>query len=565
MRKWIPSKLAGPTLIRPKGKIHQQLSLAVAQKANRIWVVNIGDIKPMEVPLTYLMALAWDINSTSAATIPQFLKTFAAREFGWGYATEVARLLYEHDRFVALRRHEHIEPETFSVVNYSEAQNIVMAFSKLAEEAEKVHDKLPKELQPAFFQLVLHPIKASFIYTNLRVCQALNSLYGAQRRNTTNRLAERVLHLFDEDYNLSEQYHNMLGGKWNHIMRQPHYGYGDTWHAPSRDLVTGLSYVQLRQDSNPIVGQMGIAVEGSAGVRPGRTNEESDRTHPSRNDLLAGLTLPPMDRYGPLKRSFEIFARGGREIHWSAATQCPWVFLSQTAGILPYRGDDQRIDISVDWERVPESFEEDVLIYIRSTDGDYEQVHLLVTGRKILDSDFRGFVETDGHISMHAVHFNADPGMTSPLEIFYEHLPFIGRTNDGGVQIKVYDPVETPYLYYNTYCFSPVPEVTVILYFTTVLDTNPSRPATYEVGFGDDGPRKFLLLDREDGSDLPKGWAEAAQDCVWTRKHSFKSGGLGAHTLLYRVNGVGIVLEKIVLDFGGVRESYLGPPESMRV
>ena len=210
----------------------QQLKSAVDRQATQIWVFNVGDIKPMEAPLTYILSLAWDINCTSPETVPCFYQAYAEREFGSKFGQEIATLLLGHDSLVALRRHEHIEPDTFSILNYREAEIVVAKWASLEEKARKIDQQLPKETKPAFFQLVLHPIRASYICTKLRVSQALNVMYGLQRRNSTNKIAGRVLELFAADYNLSEEYHSMLGGKWNHIMRQPHYGYGDTWHAP---------------------------------------------------------------------------------------------------------------------------------------------------------------------------------------------------------------------------------------------------------------------------------------------------------------------------------------------
>jgi hypothetical protein len=553
-----------------KGKLHHQLKAAAERKASQIWVVNVGDIKPMEFPLTYLMSLAWNVNCTSPRTVPQFYQAFAEREFGSKLGKEIANLLLGHDRLVALRRHEHIEPDTFSILNYKEAESIVSRWSILENSATNLSQQLPEYARSAFFQLVLHPIKASHICTKLRVSQALNVLYGLQRRNSTNRMARQVLELFDKDFELSEEYHAMLGGKWNHIMRQPHYGYGDTWHAPSRDLITGLSYVQTRQDSNPIVGQMGVAVEGSQGIRPGRTNEESDRTHPSRKDLVPGLTLPPFDRYAVSNPYFEVFTRGSTDIHWSAYASESFVTLSTSSGVLNHEGDDQRIEISLSWDAVPTHFEDTVLIHIRSTAGDYEQVHLPISGRKVSENCL-GFVESDGHVSIHAVNFTQlDPAMTQPDE-FYIHHPFLGRTPGGGMALKAQpaSSLSQPGLQYDIYAFSKAKNITINLYFTTCLDTDPSRPHKYSLAFDDIRLQHIRLLESSTtapgSGELPDGWADAAQDCVWVRKHSFTNGGPGMHSVRLWLESVDLVVEKIVVDFGGVRKSYLGPPESMRV
>ncbi|KAG8157879.1 hypothetical protein KVR01_012151 [Diaporthe batatas] len=301
--KWINSNSLG--------KIWHQLQEAHRRGARQIWVFNVGDIKPYELPLTFALSLAWDVDSVKPDGIPDFLAGHAARQFGPALSHDIAKVWHGYDTLVALRRHEHIEPTTFSCLHYSEAETIYMQWKSLLDLAESVYNRATDEQKPAMFQLVLHPVKASAIYVRLQISLARNQLFARQRRTSANLVAKQVLELFDEDFDLSEEYHALLGGKWNNIASQPHYGFtSDTWHAPSRDMVTGLSYVQTRQRSNPIVGNIGVMVEGHEGVRPGLTNENSDLTHPSRGDLVPGLTLGPMSRYGPESRWFELFTRG---------------------------------------------------------------------------------------------------------------------------------------------------------------------------------------------------------------------------------------------------------------
>ncbi|KAJ0331486.1 hypothetical protein COL922a_011863 [Colletotrichum nupharicola] len=319
------------------------------------------------------MALAWDIKSIEAQNFVKFYTSMAESNFGSDLATEIADVWHRYDRLAALRRHEHIEPTTFSLLHDGEAESVVKRWDSLLDSAQATHDRAPEHQKAAIFETVLHPVKASQIFTKLQVTLGRNQLYARQRRNTANKLAREVLDLFDDDYTLSEEFHSLLGGKWNQIMGQTHYGFGDTWHAPSRDMISGLCYVQRRQNSNPIVGQMGVAVEGHAGVRPGRTNEESDRTHPSRRDLVPGVTLGPMSRYGSSKRWFDIFTRGNQVIHWIASSPVPWVQLSTTEGTLAPDGDDVRIWIAIEWEKVPDDFDQEVLIDIQSQEGDFEQ------------------------------------------------------------------------------------------------------------------------------------------------------------------------------------------------
>lgn len=191
----------------------------------------------MEASSSFALSLAWNINSVDHSAIPSYFSTYALREFGPDHAQQIADVLAGHDRLVGLRRHEHIDTDTFSVVHNREAESIVQRWKALESQALKIFQAVPDAQKAAAYQLVLHPVKASRICTELRVTQALNQLYGLQRRNTTNVLAQRVLDLFQEDYDLEDEYHGnpWFGDKWNHIMCQPRYGYDPTtWHAPTR-------------------------------------------------------------------------------------------------------------------------------------------------------------------------------------------------------------------------------------------------------------------------------------------------------------------------------------------
>lgn len=503
------------------------------------------------------MALAWDIGSIKADNFTHFFATMAEREFGAELSTEVGVAMHEHDRLVSLRKHEHIETDTFSLLHYSEAEHVLGRWKALLDAAEDIHKRAPETHRPSVFQLVLSPIKSSYIFIALQIALGRNQLYARQRRNFANTLAQQVLDLFEADFSLSEDYHALLNGKWNHIMMQPHYGFGDTWHAPSRDMISGLCYVQRRQNSNPIAGQMGIAVEGHEGVRPGRCNEESDRTHPSRRDLVPGLTLGNMTHYGPESRWFDVYTRGSPSIHWTATAPCSWIKLSAASGTLIPGQEDARVEITIEWGQVPADFNEKVLIDIRSTEGDFEQVHLPILGRQVPET-FSGFVEADGYISIPASSCNFAPS--------YRFLPEVGRSSTGSLALNPSSGHALCHLTYDTYFFTKSPTFEVLLYFNMTLDIDPSNPMTYDILVDDKLQTHRLVHESKKDGELPEGWAEAVQDCVWVKKHMFLGDKFepGTHTIQVKLKHSNLLLEKLVVDLGGVKESYLGPPPSFR-
>ncbi|KAL4929425.1 uncharacterized protein BDV17DRAFT_298217 [Aspergillus undulatus] len=540
-------------------KVWQQLEHAYHRGADQVWVFNVGDLKPLEIPLTFVLTLAWNINALSMDQLPSFFHTFFDRTLGLGETKtkQCSELLLKYDRLIALRKHEHIEANTFSLLYYAEASNILTQWKSLFEHATELQRQIPPDTNPSYFQLILHPIKASYIYSALRITQAKNQLYGSQRRNTTNTTAHEVLQLFDEDFALSEEYHSLLGGKWNHIMRQPHYGYTETWHAPSRDLISGLSFVQVRQNSNPIVGYIGVAVEGHPGVRPGLTNEESDRTHPSRRDLVPGVTLPPLERFGSQTRSFEIFCRGGRDGSWWVESPYAWLTVSPSSGTIEAKGGDKTVRVSADWEHIPDGFDNEVLLNLTSSLGDFEQIHVPLRNR-VPPAGSEGFVEADGHVSIDATSVRGRLGDA------YRILPYLGRVPTGAVALELDTPAEhSAFLQYPFITFTSTSSAFLLLEFTLALDTDATRRITYNVQL-DSGPvtTHRLVPSPSSPGRLPEGWKESVMDCVWKRRHHVDLSTTGQHCLKIRLGGQNCVLEKIVIDLGGVRESYLGPPES---
>lgn len=517
---------------------------------------NVGDIKPLEIPLTFAMEMAWNIDSVRADSILQFLTTLASRSFGPDSSLDIAYSWHAYDRLVSLRKHEHIEPDIFSCLHYNEADDIVTRWRTLESTVDELYRRVSDDQKASFWELVVHPVKASSIFTQLRVVQARNQLYARQRRNTANKLLRQALDLFDADFKLSQEFHSLLDGKWNHIMCQPHMGYGDIWHAPSRDAIFGLAYVQRGQNSNLIVGQMGVAVEGHEGVRAGRINEESERTHPSQRDLVPGLTLGPMSRYGPVKRWFDIFTRGTPTIHWTASVSYLWIHLSAKEGTLHPDGDDIRVWITIDWDQVPVDFNSEVLISVASKEGDFETVHLPVHGHE-LSSHSNLFIEADGCVSIPA----SGLGVPSP----YQHHPDLGRCSEGSVTINgtALQEGPAPFLEYPFHIFTATFSSTITMYFNMTLDIDPADPMLYDLGI-DNQPieRHGLVLESKERKKLPaEGWLEAVMDCVWKRDH-VASLDTGAHTIRVRLNHSNILLEKIVVDLGGVKQSYLGPPGS---
>src|SRR5690606_8382019 len=139
------------------------------------------------------------------------------KQFGKEYAKEIGEMLEQYTQFTSRRKPELLSPETYSITNYNEAEYLLKEYKKLVEKAEEINNKIPEEYRDAYFQIVLFPVKASANLHELYIATAKNRLYTRQQRATTNMYAEKVRNLFQKDIDLTEEYHQLGDGKWNHM------------------------------------------------------------------------------------------------------------------------------------------------------------------------------------------------------------------------------------------------------------------------------------------------------------------------------------------------------------
>ena len=128
-----------------------------------------------------------------------------------------------------MRKFELVEPQSYSVLNYEEADKLLAQWHEIAEQAQAIYDALPEAQQGAYFETVLHPVLAGGNHVEIQVNGAKNEIHSGQARTSANRVFQRVLDGMKTDHNLTNRYHALFNGKWKHIMDQTHLGYQGYW------------------------------------------------------------------------------------------------------------------------------------------------------------------------------------------------------------------------------------------------------------------------------------------------------------------------------------------------
>lgn len=211
-------------------RVWEQLNLTYRHGVDKLWVVNVGDLKPMEYPIQFYFDMAWNPDAFQADNLSNHSLEFCKSVFGEKYAEEAARLLRTYTKFNHRVTPEQLSERTYSM-NYGEWERVVGEYNQLVLDVEALEKQMPKEKQDALFQLLGYPIKACSNLYDMYYAVAKNKQFAKKKDALANAWADRVEDCFKKDAELAKQYHEMKGGKWNHMMDQIHIGY-KSWGAP---------------------------------------------------------------------------------------------------------------------------------------------------------------------------------------------------------------------------------------------------------------------------------------------------------------------------------------------
>lgn len=199
-------------------KTAEQMQLAYSHGADRIWIVNVGDLKPLELPISHFFDMAYDADQWGVDSVDDWLEAWATREFGSDLAADIADILTRYGMYAGRRKFELIEPFVYSVINYNEGDAVLQQWADLAADAQAVYDKLDEDKKAAFFEMILHPVLGGQIVHKVNIGAEKNAVYANQHRNAANDAATQVLADFNSDGNLTARWDALLDGKWERMM-----------------------------------------------------------------------------------------------------------------------------------------------------------------------------------------------------------------------------------------------------------------------------------------------------------------------------------------------------------
>ncbi|MEX0720477.1 MAG: glycosyl hydrolase 115 family protein [Balneolaceae bacterium] len=518
-------------------RIWEQMNLTYQHGVEKMWLVNVGDLKPMEYPISFFLNFAWAPDSMTIDKMNDYPQKWAKNQFGNQYAGKIGEILTTYTQYNSRRKPELLSPETYSLFNFNEAGRVVEDYNQLVKKAEGINNQIPEEYKDAYYQLVLFPVTASANLNELYVTTAKNRWYAEQGRAKTNEMADKVESLFKKDAELTGYYNTrMSDGKWNHMMDQTHIGY-TYWQQPEENAMPEVKTIEL-----PETAEMGVAIEGSESWWPDSQEE---------------AVLPQFDSFNKQTRFIEIFNRGQESFDFTIETDANWLTFSETEGDIDQQ---KRIKVNVNWEQLPEGNHRGSII-IEGTNGSSVEVLVEVFNPASSQKEnIKGFVEANGYVSMEAEHFTKSVKSDSAEWL---KIPQLGKTLSAMTPMPVTAEnitpgfEDSPRLEYAMHLINSG-EVRVKVYLSPTLDYYMNHEGLkYGVSFNDEEPQIINIHENYN-------WDDLVANNINIKESTHTIENPGQHVLKIWMVDPGVVIQKIVVETEDSKESYLGPPESFK-
>lgn len=543
----------------PPSLMYEELRKAYDTTADRLWLVNCGDLKGSEMQVSLFLDMAWDIGRFTADNVVSYPARWLAGIFGEAYYDRLEAMTREHLRLAFPRKPEYmgwgyhwnrfdhnceqLTDTDFSFTNYDEAPRRLEAYRKLGARAEALLHEIGDEARPAFYQLVYYPLRGAELMNRMTLGGQRNRWYARQGRAATNAVRDEVQRCYDSLQVITRGYNSLLGGKWNHMMsmRQNYDGvsaYFNLPHLATHD-AAGAPRLALQ-----------VAGEDVTGAR-------------------AFHALPAFDNY--LRRTYpvEIYNRGGGTLAWTAHASEPWVVLSKSAG---KTADEERITVGIDWEKAPSGNAVPAQIVFRAGEQSEKVLVSLFNPTAPSRAELRGiYVENNGCVSIpaagcHRVRENDRIKITVVEDLGIEGPAL--QLGDPTAPLQIFRSRDVPCAEYDFYAF----DAGSVDVYTYVLPTFPLHAdRDFRIGENTNTDTKYSVQIDDGALATPSSshveyaqvWFESVLRNCAVNKSTLHIDKPGRHTLRIRVGDPGIVLQKIVLDFGGMKRSYLGPQSTL--
>lgn len=512
--------------------IREEMMKAFDAGAHRLWVLNVGDIKPLEYNMQFFFDMAY--NATlfkNSEHTKKHLQQWHEGIFGKAHAATIAKTLWEYYDLAFERKPEFMgwsqtEPTTktnFTTYNHfyfgDEAQRRINRYNALQKTVSTLRNNIKGAEADAFYQLVYYPVVCASLMNKKFLYRDKAFVYAKQNRISAFSYAALSKAVYDSIATETTFFNETLSkGKWKGIMSMK-----------PRDLPVFQS---------PEVAPISLQKAGNWDVVP----EGYDTIQTEKK--LPGFTAGLVQQY-----FIDVFLSDLVTVFWNAKPSADWIVLSQQTGTLTPAQNSVRLWVKVDWKKLPNTGKTNGTIEFS---GDGKKILLPVEAFRPEQAEFsnyRGFIENNGYVSIHAQHFankSNDWAMTQGAAHTGTSLTATVTAIPDTANIA-----KNAYVAYEFYSFSNTPPK-VIVYTLPTHPLNKNFSMRYGLSI-DDGPIKIIDFKTVGRSEE---WKQNVLRNSAIKTATFPALAAGRHTLKIFAIDPGVVLDRIVIDLGSRYKSY---------
>lgn len=531
----------------------EQLTMAYEYGIRSMWVVNVGDIKGNEYPLSFFMNLAYDYDTwgiSNRNSVAEFTKQWIAQQFPAGSAIQhkqIHRIIDSYMKLTSQRLPESLNEEVYQC-EFHEIEHMKEEIKAVEEAAVFLHDNLPVEMLPAYESMIYYPVMASLNIIELNLVAGNNAELGRRGVLAANDEAVRLGELIALDQHYVKQFHTILNGKWKHMMDSAHTGFrnwdDNDWTYPQAKTVFPIPK-----------GKITVSFRGNNAYHLGA--HWQDKVPLYNEEMLR----PDCDRI-----YLDIDSRGGVDFQYTIRCGEPWVSLSLTGGKSCLQNQSRTtLVIACDKDKLNGIQEAVIRLDFEFDDGEktWSEVEVKAAGNYSYPYE-NVFIENEGYICMEAQHYNTKKDVDGKG---WKEVSRLGRTSDAiksfPVTVNWEREKERPYVEYS---FAAMHEGDYLLRFYTAPRNPMVKGGTVR------GAYNVNNCDLQWFDAVESGYFAEWQNETWSygvtnhirlieEKVMLKKG---VNTLRFFAADPNIILEKIVLYRMDkpMRNTYLAPPES---
>ncbi|MDI3320856.1 glycosyl hydrolase 115 family protein [Pinibacter soli] len=209
----------------------EQLQLTYSYGVDKVWILNVGDLKPNEYPMDFFLKMAWDPTMFTADNLDAYAQDFCTQQFGEAQAKEAAEIISTYCKYNGRVTAEMLNQKTYNLQS-GEFEAVRNAYLALETNALRQFISLPEKYRDVYIELILHPVRAMANLYDMYYAVAMNEKFAAEKDMKANYWADYADSCFSRDAAYSKEYNlNVANGKWNHMMDQTHIGYR-SWDEP---------------------------------------------------------------------------------------------------------------------------------------------------------------------------------------------------------------------------------------------------------------------------------------------------------------------------------------------